>query len=173
MSDTQKPLNDLARSIKGIVLDVDGVLTDGKIIYGSDGREQKHFHVQDGSSLKLLASQGIALAIITGRDSDIVRRRAKELGISFIRQGADSKAEALNDLILEGFPASDLCAIGDDVQDLQLFEHPAVTLTATVLNAHPVVLGKAQFVTQRRGGEGVIVELSELLLRARDQWHFA
>ena len=102
MSDTQKPLNDLAQSIQGIVLDVDGVLTDGKIIYGSDGREQKHFHVQDGSSLKLLASQGIALAIITGRDSDIVQRRAEELGISFIRQGADSKAKALNDLIIEG-----------------------------------------------------------------------
>ena len=128
--------------------------------------------MQDGGSLKLLASQGIALAIITGRDSDIVQGAPKN-GISFIRQGADSKAEALNDLILEGFPASDLCAIGDDVQDLQLFEHPAVTLTATVSNAHPVVLGKAQFVTQRRGGEGVIVELSELLLRARDQWHFA
>ena len=96
MSNTQKPLYDLARSIQGIVLDVDGVLTDGKIIYSSDGREQKHFHVQDGGSLKLLANHGIALAIITGRKSSIVQRRAEELGISFIRQGADSKAEALN-----------------------------------------------------------------------------
>jgi len=173
MSDTQKPLYDLARSIQGIVLDVDGVLTDGKIIYSSDGSEQKHFHVQDGSSLKLLANHGIALAIITGRKSSIVQRRAEELGISFIRQGADSKAEALNELVLEGFPASHLCAIGDDIQDFQLFEHPAVTLAATVANAHPAVLAKAQFVTQRRGGEGVIVELSELLLRAREQWHFA
>jgi len=172
MNDIQKPLYDLARSIRGIVLDVDGVLTDGKIVYSSDGSEQKHFHVQDGGSLKLLASQGIALAIITGRNSNIVQRRAEELGISFVRQGADSKAVALNELILEGFPASDLCAIGDDIQDFQLFEHPAVTLTATVANAHPAVLARAQFVTQRCGGEGVIVELSELLLRAQELWNY-
>ena len=172
MSDTQKPLYDLARSIQGIVLDVDGVLTDGKIIYGSDGSEQKHFHVQDGGSLKLLGAEGIALAIITGRNSNIVQRRAEELGISYIRQGADSKAEALDALIAEGFPASDLCAIGDDLQDMQLFAHPAVTLTATVANAHPAVLAKAQFVTQRSGGEGVIVELCELLLRAHERWHY-
>ena len=170
MSDTQKPLYDLARSIQGIVLDVDGVLTDGKIIYGSDGSEQKHFHVQDGGSLKLLGAEGIALAIITGRNSNIVQRRAEELGISYIRQGAHSKAEALDALIAEGFPASDLCAIGDDIQDMQLFGHPSVTLTATVANAHPAVLAKAQFVTQRRGGEGVIVELCELLLRAQERW---
>ena len=94
MNNTQNPLYDLARSIAGIVLDVDGVLTDGKIIYSSDGSEQKHFHVQDGGSLKLLAAQGIALAIITGRNSNVVQRRAEELGISFIRQGAHSKAEA-------------------------------------------------------------------------------
>ena len=172
MNNTQNPLYDLARSIAGIVLDVDGVLTDGKIIYSSDGSEQKHFHVQDGGSLKLLAAQGIALAIITGRNSNVVQRRAEELGISFIRQGAHSKAEALDELILEGFPASNLCAIGDDIQDFQLFEHRAVTLTATVANAHPAVLAKAQFVTQRCGGEGVIVELSELLLRARERWHY-
>jgi hypothetical protein len=69
MATRQDPLHDLAQSINGIVLDVDGVLTDGKIIYGSDGSEYKHFHVQDGGSLKLLAAQGIALAIITGRSA--------------------------------------------------------------------------------------------------------
>ena len=158
---------------KGIVLDVDGVLTDGKIIYGSDGSEQKHFHVQDGGSLKLLGAEGIALAIITGRNSNIVQRRAEELGISYIRQGADSKAEALDALIaVKVSPLQTFCAIGDDLQDMQLFAHPAVTLTATVANAHPAVLAKAQFVTQRSGGEGVIVELCELLLRAQERWHY-
>lgn len=172
MATRQDPLHDLAQSINGIVLDVDGVLTDGKIIYGSDGSEYKHFHVQDGGSLKLLAAQGVALAIITGRSSSIVQRRAEELGIVHVSQGADDKASALDQLIAEGFPAKNLCAIGDDLQDLQLFQHPAVTLKATVANAHPTVLSKAQFVTQREGGSGVIVELGELILRAQQRWPF-
>lgn len=172
MDAVQKPLYDLASSIQGVVLDVDGVLTDGKIIYGSDGVEQKHFNVQDGGSLKLLAAQGIALAIITGRNSNIVERRAAELGIEFICQGADNKAHALDQMILQGFPESNLCAIGDDLQDFQLFEHPAVALTATVANAHPAVLAKAQFVTQRAGGAGVVVELCELILRAQERWPY-
>ena len=151
----------VARLIKGIVLDVDGVLTDGKITYLSDGSELKSFHVQDGSSLKLLASQGIAIAIITGRESNIVERRAKELGITFVQQGVDSKASALDQIIDNGFPAADLCAIGDDLQDLELFNHGAVSLAATVANAHPIFGSGAP--TRRQGGAGVIVELSELI----------
>ena len=167
------PLYTVASIIEGIVLDVDGVLTDGKITYTSDGNELKSFHVQDGSSLKLLARQGIALAIITGRQSSIVERRAKELDITFVRQGVDSKSSALDQLINDGFPAASLCAIGDDMQDLQLFDHSAVCLAATVANAHPAVLNRAQFVTQRPGGAGVIVELAELILRAKERWPHA
>ena len=168
-----EPLYALARSIEGIVLDVDGVLTDGKITYASDGSELKSFHVQDGGSLKLLASQGVAIAIITGRQSNIVERRAKELGITFVQQGVDSKASALDQIIDNGFPAKDLCAIGDDLQDLELFNHDAVSLAATVANAHPAVLDRAQFVTRRQGGAGVVVELAELVLRAKDRWPHA
>jgi 3-deoxy-D-manno-octulosonate 8-phosphate phosphatase (KDO 8-P phosphatase) len=172
VQEDQKMLRELASTIRGIVLDVDGVLTDGKIIYGSDGSEHKHFHVQDGGSLKLLDAQGIDLAIITGRQSSVVQRRADELGITHVNQGAHNKAEALDQLIAQGFPDTNLCAIGDDIQDFQLFNHPAVTLIATVANAHPAVLARAQFVTQRRGGEGAIVELGELILRAQDRWPF-
>ena len=172
MDETLVPLYRLANTIRGLVLDVDGVLTDGKIIYGSDGSEQKHFHVQDGASLKLLASQEITLAIITGRQSNIVQRRAEELGITFLQQGVADKARALDLLIAQGFPEENLCAIGDDIQDLQLFKHPSVALTATVASAHPAVLSKAQFVTRRQGGDGAIVELAELLLRAQDRWPF-
>ena len=174
MTDTNLgPLYAVASTIEGIVLDVDGVLTDGKITLTSDGNELKSFHVQDGGSLKLLASQGIALAIITGRQSTIVERRAKELGIAFVQQGVDNKASALDQLISDGFPASGLCAIGDDLQDLQLFDHRGVSLAATVANAHPAVLSRAQFVTQRPGGAGVIVELAELILRAKKRWPHA
>ena len=172
MSKASAQTHQLADPISGVVLDVDGVLTDGKIIYASDGCEHKHFHVQDGASLKLLAKHGIALAIITGRESTIVQRRADELGITFVQQGVANKAEALDQLIAQGFPANNLCAIGDDIQDLQLFDHSAVVFSATVANAHPIVLTKAQFVTKRQGGDGVIVELAELILRAQDLWPY-
>jgi 3-deoxy-D-manno-octulosonate 8-phosphate phosphatase (KDO 8-P phosphatase) len=162
----------IAKSIQGIVFDVDGVLTDGRIIYGDAGNETKQFHVRDGASIKLLASKGIAIAIITGRQSAMVSRRAEELGIVHIMQGADSKTDALKALIDNGFPSQDLCAIGDDIQDLQLFNHPSITLRATVADAHPVVLAKADFITLRVGGAGVALELAELILKAQGKWDF-
>ena len=129
----------IAESIRGIVFDVDGVLTNGRIIYNDAGVESKHFHVRDGASIKLLASKGIEIAIITGRASPMVSRRAEELGIIHVVQGAESKTDALKSLMENGFPSHDLCAIGDDIQDLQLFNHPSITLRATVADAHPVV----------------------------------
>ena len=163
---------ELARHVRGIVFDVDGVLTDGRIIYSDDGREFKQFNVQDGASLKLLAANGIDIAIITGRQSTTVARRAEELGISYLRQGADSKDAALDDLIKQGFPAAQNAAVGDDLQDIALFEHPSVALALTVPNAHPAALQKAHFTTQRRGGDGVAVEIAELILTAQGKWAF-
>lgn len=163
---------ELARCVRGIVFDVDGVLTDGRIIYTDDGRELKQFNVQDGASLKLLAANGIDIAIITGRQSTTVERRAKELGINYLRQGADSKGEALDDLINQGFPAAQNAAVGDDIQDIALFEHASVTLALTVPNAHPATLKKAHFTTQRRGGDGVAVEIAQLILTAQEKWAF-
>ena len=165
-------LEQIAKSIKGIVFDVDGVLTNGRIIYNDAGVESKHFHVRDGASIKLLASKGIEIAIITGRASPMVSRRAEELGIIHVVQGAESKTDALKSLMENGFPSHDLCAIGDDIQDLQLFNHPSITLRATVADAHPVVLSKADFVTMRAGGEGVALELAELILKAQGKWDF-
>jgi 3-deoxy-D-manno-octulosonate 8-phosphate phosphatase (KDO 8-P phosphatase) len=162
----------VAKSIQGIIFDVDGVLTDGRIIYTETGAEIKQFHVRDGASIKLLASKGIELAIITGRNSSMVSRRAEELDIKYVVQGAESKTQALKTLIEDGFPEENLCAIGDDLQDLQLFGHPSITLKATVADAHPVVLQAADFITQRRGGRGVALELAELILKAKGQWDF-
>jgi len=165
-------LADLCRSVRGIVFDVDGVLTDGRIIYSDDGHELKQFNVQDGASLKLLVSQGIDIAIITGRRSPTVARRARELGISYLRQGADTKRTALDELIARGFPENDNAVVGDDIQDIPLFEHPAVSLALTVPNAHPAVLQRAHYVTQRRGGDGVAVEIAQLLLTVQGKWAF-
>jgi len=163
-------LEKIAANICAIVFDVDGVLTDGRITYSDDGHELKQFHVQDGASIKMLANAGIQIAIITGRRSPIVARRARELGIRHVLQGADNKAHALDELIRDGFPDDHCAAIGDDLQDVALFDHASVTLSMTVPNAHPLVLERAQFVTQRAGGSGVVVDIAELVLRAQDKW---
>lgn len=165
-------LASLAEAVRGIVFDVDGVLTDGRIIYTDDGHELKQFHVQDGASIKLLQQHDIAIAIITGRRSPMVARRARELGINFIQQGATSKSAALDDLIADGFPASANAAVGDDMQDVEVFQHDSVSLALTVPNAHPAALQSAHYVTKRAGGSGVVVEIAELILTAKGKWAF-
>lgn len=162
----------LASSIQGVIFDVDGVLTNGQLIYSDDGHELKHFNVQDGASIKLLIEHNIAVGIITGRRSSMVARRARELGIQFVQQAADSKLNALDNLIDDGFPPDHLCAIGDDLQDLPLFDSPKVALAVTVPNGHPVVLERAHFITTRRGGDGVAVEIAQLILCAQNRWPY-
>lgn len=162
----------LAARIKGVILDVDGVLTNGQITYSDGGEELKSFHVQDGASIKLLQQHGIEIAIISGRKSLAVTRRAEELGIKYVIQGAHSKSQALDQLLNAGFCNDNLCAIGDDLADLELYARENVTLKATVANGHPAVQARADFVTQRSGGEGVIVELAQLILQAQDRWEF-
>lgn len=102
----------------------------------------------------------------------MVARRARELGIDFIKQGASSKADALDALVAQGFPGTDLAAVGDDIQDLALFQHPAVIYAITVPNAHPLVLTKADMVTQRFGGEGVVVQICQEILSAKGRWPY-
>ena len=164
-------LFNLAKTIEGIVFDVDGVLTDGRITYSDDGKEYKSFNVQDGASIKALQAAGIHVAIITGRDSPIVTRRATELGIQWLVQGADNKAQKLDNLIHNvGFPAQNLAMVGDDLQDLSLFNHPAVCMRVSVANGHPRVKEQAHLITQRAGGQGICVELAMLLLDAQNSW---
>ena len=165
-------LSRLASKVTGIVFDVDGVLTDGRIIYSDDGHELKQFNVQDGASMKLLAEQGVELAIITGRRSPMVARRARELNITFVQQGASSKGEALDLLISQGFPANGLAAVGDDLQDIEVFNHAAVSLAITVPNAHPATLSAADWVTTRAGGQGVVVEIAHHILLAQNKWPY-
>ena len=158
------------QAIQGIVFDVDGVLTDGRITYTDDGHELKSFHVQDGASIKLLMENEIAVAIITGRRSPIVARRARELGVSHLVQGAADKTDALEQLIADGFPGANLAAMGDDLQDLKLFTHHAVTCAITVPNGHPFVVATTEWVTERAGGQGVAAEVAQRILTAQDRW---
>ena len=116
-----------AARIDGIILDVDGVLTDGKITYNNRGEESKNFHVRDGSSIKLLLKSGIDIAILSGRNSQSVERRAEELGITKIVLGAESKLNGFQELREKGFASQEILAIGDDLADLELFSHPDIS----------------------------------------------
>ena len=156
-------LNEVCSNIKGIVSDIDGVLTSGEIIYSSSGVELKSFNVKDGSSIVRLKNKGIDFALISGRESIANQLRAKELGVEHLYENISDKGIALDELINNGFPSENICAIGDDIQDLSLFRHNCVTLKITVRDGHPRVIEEADFVTKRNGGEGIMLEVCELL----------
>ena len=160
-----------ARSLAMVSFDVDGVLTDGRIIYSDDGREIKAFNVQDGAAIKLLLAHGIQVALLTGRTSPMVERRAAELGITHLYQGLADKAVALRSLASQlDIPLSAIAHVGDDLPDLALFD--IVGLSISVPNGHPSVKSRADFVTSTSGGDGVARELAEWILRARNDWPY-
>lgn len=163
--------NDLHRklsAIKLLCLDVDGVLTDGKLYYSSAGEELKAFFTQDGSALKRLQNSGVLLAIISGRTSPMVKRRAAELGIGHLYEGYDDKLPALNDLATTtGIALENMAHVGDDVPDIALFNEVGVGLS--VADAHPAVREHADYVAELPGGKGAVRELAELIMAARSQ----
>jgi 3-deoxy-D-manno-octulosonate 8-phosphate phosphatase (KDO 8-P phosphatase) len=160
-----------AGRIKLLSFDVDGVLTDGRIIYADDGREIKAFNVQDGSAIKMLAAEGIEIAILTGRDSPMVARRAGELGIRHLEQGLEDKGPAFQALCDRlGISLNETAHVGDDLADLVLFDLAGFSIS--VPNGHPAVKARADHVTETAGGEGVARELAELVLRARGTWPY-
>ena len=161
-----------AARIDGLILDVDGVLTDGRITYNNKGEESKNFHVRDGSSIKLLLKSGIDIAILSGRNSQSVERRAEELGITKIVLGAESKLNGFQKLREKGFASQEILAIGDDIADLELFSHPDISLSATVEDAAEFIKSKVDFVTKKAGGDGIMFEIAELILTSKDLWPY-
>ena len=161
-----------AARIDGLILDVDGVLTDGKITYNNKGEESKNFHVRDGSSIKLLMENGIDIAILSGRNSQSVERRAEELGITKIVLGAESKLNGFQKLREKGFASQEILAIGDDLADLELFSHPDISLSATVEDAAEFIKSKVDFVTEKAGGNGIMFEIAELILTSKGLWPY-
>ena len=155
-----------ADRIELLVLDVDGVLTDGRLWYGAEGEVLKVFHVRDGAGIKALQAAGVKVAIISGRESPAVARRAAELGIRHLKQGAEDKAAALRAVLLEtGVAASVTACIGDDTPDLPLMA--LVELPIAVADAHQAVLAAAHHVTRASGGQGAVREICDLLIEAR------
>jgi 3-deoxy-D-manno-octulosonate 8-phosphate phosphatase (KDO 8-P phosphatase) len=150
-------------NIKWLILDVDGVMTDGRLYYSADGEALKVFHVRDGHGIKSLLAAGIGVAIISGRRSAALDRRARDLGIRHIQQGIEDKGAALQALISElGITPSECACLVDDTPDLPMMA--IVGWPVAVADAHPQVLSAARHVTRLPGGAGAVRELADLIL---------
>ena len=155
--------------IKLLLMDVDGVLTDGRIIYDNLGNELKAFDVKDGHGLKMLQRAGIQLGIITGRSSQVVDKRAAELDIEILYQGVKIKLEPyLEIMAATGLADEQIAYIGDDIVDLPLLRR--VGFSATVADAVEDVKPLVDYVTSRPGGRGAVREVCDMLLRAGGHW---
>ncbi|MEO7916308.1 MAG: 3-deoxy-manno-octulosonate-8-phosphatase KdsC [Dokdonella sp.] len=161
--DMPADIRERAAKVRLAVFDVDGVLTDGQLIYSEDGRETKAFHVHDGLGLKRLLANGIEVAIITARSSRIVANRMAELGIAHVYQGEGDKRSCLQELLraLQLQPA-EVAYTGDDVPDLRAMSE--VGFAIAVANAHPWVLERAHWRTRKVGGTGAVREVCDLIL---------
>ena len=155
-----------ARRVRLLALDVDGVLTDGRLYFDDAGREMKAFHVRDGLGMKSVQRHGVRLAIITGRTSTVVAHRARELGVDFVYQGRDDKRRAFAELLsAAGVDAAGVCYAGDDWLDLPVLAQAG--LAVTVADAEPAVRSRVHWVTTRPGGHGAVREICDLILHAQ------
>lgn len=155
-----------ANDIRLLVLDVDGVLTDGRLYFSSRGEELKCFHVRDGAGIVHLQRAGIQIAVISGRQSKAVERRMGELGVTWIRQGVEDKLTALRELLdILGLGPQAVASMGDDVADLPIFE--VARLAIAVADAHSTVKSRAHFITQALGGQGAVREVCDLILESQ------
>lgn len=155
-----------AARVRLVVFDVDGVLTDGRLLMGDNGVEYKAFHSRDGHGMKMLAGTGVELAIITGRRSQLVAERMASLGISHVHQGHASKVPVFERLLADLELGEDQAAyVGDDVVDLGVMAR--VGLAVAVANAHPLVLENAHWHTVSDGGRGAAREVCDLVMHAQ------
>lgn len=159
----------LAQQIRLLLLDVDGVLTDGSLYFSEDGSEIKAFNTQDGHGIRMLLANDINVGIITGRSSKIVENRALDLGITLLYQNQSDKHAALEDILVKhNYGISEIAYAGDDLPDLPVSN--VVGLSFAVANAHSIVLNKSMLITSRSGGKGAVREISDYLLQSQDKY---
>ncbi len=164
-----RPTLEQFRRIELLVLDVDGVLTDGRVTYTATGDEIKSFHVRDGSGLKYWRESGKRIAILSGRTSPAVVRRAAELGIEIVVQGASDKLPALRRILADaGLEPDQACAIGDDLPDLPVLRHCGMGIA--VADAVAELQAVANYVTKTPGGLGAVREAIEWLMVGQGNW---
>ena len=157
-------LKQIIKDIKLLVLDVDGVLTDGSLFYSKDGEHIKKFNVRDGQGIKLAQSYGIEIALISARNCQIVQNRFNELGVKHIYQHCYDKAKKIKELSSElKIPLSEIAYIGDDILDVPPLE--IVGLPICPKDAHPSAKSKAKLITETKGGYGCVREVIDLILK--------
>jgi 3-deoxy-D-manno-octulosonate 8-phosphate phosphatase (KDO 8-P phosphatase) len=158
------------KNIKLLLFDVDGVLTDGDIIYNEKGKEIKVFNVKDGLGIRLLMKAGIKVGIVTGRSSEALRHRCENLGITLVYEGVRDKGALLNELIEKtGFHSDEIAFMGDDLPDLPLMR--IVGLSIAVADAHESVIEQADMVTLAKGGNGAAREVCEKIIKSQGHWN--
>jgi 3-deoxy-D-manno-octulosonate 8-phosphate phosphatase (KDO 8-P phosphatase) len=158
-----------ASRIRLLVLDVDGVLTDGVLVYGASGEETKRFHVRDGLAIQAARRAGIEIAVVSGRASAAVTRRMSELGVVEVHQGVADKASLLRGLLVRlGVKPAETAVMGDDLPDLAVMQIVALALAPA--DAVPEVRQAAGWVSRSSGGHGAVRDAVEMLLRSRRAW---
>jgi len=157
------------KPLRILILDVDGVMTDGGIVFDDQGNESKKFDVRDGHGIKLLMRTGVTVIILTGRTSQAVAHRAFDLGISEVYQGVKNKLAVFEQILKEKNILPDAVAyVGDDVVDIPVLRR--VGFAATVADGSHYVKDVADYITEREGGRGAVREICELIMKARGQW---
>lgn len=158
-----------AKKIKLVILDVDGVMTDGSIVLDNEGNEFKMFHVRDGHGIKMLNKAGIRVAIISGRKSKVVERRAEELGIKDLYQGVFKKTSIYESLLQKyGYRDEEVAFMGDDIVDIGLLKR--VGFPAVPADADERAKKWAAFISAKKGGRGAVREFIELILESAGLW---
>ena len=162
-------IQERARAVRMIAFDVNGVLTDGSLIYGDDGQEYKAFNSRDGHGIKMLRASGVETAIITGRSSQVVLLRARNLGIAHLFQGADDKLGAFEKLLASmNLAPEQIAYMGDDLVDLPVLRRCGLAIS--VPDAPDAVKARCHYVTHTGAGRGAAREACELILRAQGTW---
>jgi 3-deoxy-D-manno-octulosonate 8-phosphate phosphatase (KDO 8-P phosphatase) len=166
---SEERLLEKIRRVRILILDVDGVLTDGRIVIDDAGLESKQFDVRDGHGLKMLMRCGIGVVLLTGRQSRVVEHRAADLGITEVHQGILNKAEVFAEILKrrDMVPEESAC-VGDDVVDIPLLRRTGFSVA--VADAVPEAREIADYVTRHRGGRGAVREVCEVILKAQNRW---
>ena len=165
----EQNIQERAEKIELLLLDVDGVLTDGRLIMGTDGTESKAFHARDGLGIRLAQRGGIIIGLVTGRESSVVADRAQELYITEVHQRVFDKLERFNEILQRlNLTPDKVCFMGDDLVDLPVLR--VVGLAAAPADAIGEVLEQAHYIARKPGGAGCVREVVDLLLKARGKW---
>lgn len=162
-------LTERIKTVRWLVLDVDGVLTDGSVIMNDDGRESKHFNVKDGHALKMMIRFGFNVMFLTGRRSQVVEHRARDLGVTEVHQRVLNKLEYFTEFMdRKGISFAEVAYVGDDIVDIPLMKQ--VAFSATVADAAEEVPPLADYVSPYQGGKGAVRDICKIILQAQGKW---